>query len=124
MSESTDKKREARQRRKLRVRRKVHGTPDRPRLSIFRSHRGIYVQLVDDLAGRTLIAASHRGPSESPVPEGIGGKCAIAYRVGRRAAELAKEKGIEKIVFDRAGYLYHGRVAALARGVRDGGVQF
>jgi large subunit ribosomal protein L18 len=124
MTESTDKKREARLRRKLRVRRKVHGTPDRPRLSVFRSNRGIYVQMVDDLAGRTLLAACHRERPASPVPEGVAGKCAVAYQVGRRVAELAKEKGIERIVFDRGGYLYHGRVAALARGVRDGGVQF
>lgn len=125
MINNAKQRREGRLRRKARVRRHVSGTPERPRVSIFRSHRGIYAQVVDDLAGRTLCAASHRQLAEAAaVPEGVAGKCAVAYRVGRRLAELAKEKGIEKIVFDRSGYLYHGRVAALARGVRDGGIQF
>lgn len=125
MDQSSKQRKEGRQRRKARVRRKVSGTPERPRLSVFRSHRGIYAQVVDDSLGRTLLAAaSGKLADEAPVPEGLGGKCAVAYRVGRQVAALAKEKGISMIVFDRSGYLYHGRIAALARGVRDGGIQF
>ena len=125
MDQSSKQRMEGRQRRKARVRRKVSGTPERPRLSVFRSHRGIYAQIVDDSLGRTLLAAnSGKLADEAPVPEGLGGKCAVAYRVGRQVAAMAKEKGIGMIVFDRSGYLYHGRIAALARGVRDGGIQF
>jgi len=122
---STSKqRREGRLRRKARVRRKVNGTPERPRLAVFRSHRAIYAQVVDDSRGATLLAASSmKLAGEEPVPEGVSGKCAAAYRVGRLVATLAKEKGIDRLVFDRGGYLYHGRVAALARGVRDGGIQ-
>ena len=114
----------ARLKRKRRIKKRILGG-ERPRLSVFRSHRGIYAQVVDDSLGRTLLAAaSGRLADEAPVPEGLGGKCAAAYRVGRQVAALAKEKGISMIVFDRSGYLYHGRIAALARGVRDGGIQF
>ncbi len=122
---TSKKRREGRLRRKARVRRKVNGTAERPRLSVFRSHRAIYAQVVDDTKGATLLAAcSLKLPEGETVPEGVAGKCATAYRVGRQLAALAREKGIERVVFDRSGYLYHGRVAALARGVRDGGIQF
>ena len=125
MITTSKQRREGRQRRKARVRRKVNGTPDRPRLAVFRSHRAIYAQVVDDTRGATLLSASSRKlAAEEAVPEGLAGKCAVAYRVGRQVAALAKEKGIAMIVFDRSGYLYHGRIAALARGVRDGGIQF
>lgn len=125
MITTSKQRREGRLRRKARVRRKVNGTAERPRLSVFRSHRAIYAQVVDDNRGATLLAASSmKLAGGDPVPEGLSGKCAVAYRVGRVLAVLAKEKGIERLVFDRGGYLYHGRVAALARGVRDGGIQF
>ncbi|HXF98383.1 MAG TPA: 50S ribosomal protein L18 [Gaiellaceae bacterium] len=111
--------REARLRRHRRVRAKISGTAERPRLVVFRSNRGIFAQLVDDEAGRTLAAAgwtSLRGFS--------GTKTEQAREVGRALAARAKEVGIERCVFDRAGYLYHGRVKALAEGAREGGLQF
>jgi len=111
-------------RRKRRVRKVVVGNQERPRLSVFRSHKNIYAQIIDDETGHTLAATSSLKLPEVDVPEGIDGKCAVAYRVGRGIAELAKQKGVAKIVFDRSGYLYHGRVAALARGVREGGIEF
>jgi large subunit ribosomal protein L18 len=121
------KRRERRQawlRRKQRVRKSVTGSEDRPRLSIFRSNKNIYAQIVNDMAGRTLVALSTRKLPPVEVPEKLTGKCALAYQVGRGLADQAKEQGIAKIVFDRSGYLYHGRIAALARGVRDGGIEF
>ena len=127
MDQSSKKRKEGRLRRKARVRRKVSGTVERPRLSVFRSHRSIYAQVVvDEFTGsRTLFTIGGlKLVDEAPVPEGLAGKCAVAYRVGRQVAAIAKEKGIAQIVFDRGGYLYHGRIAALARGVRDGGIQF
>ena len=124
MSDSIKQKREARIRRRVRVRRKVKGTSERPRLTVFRSHRGIYAQVVDDTQGRTLVAAESRRAPAMEVPAELRGKCAAAYRTGRQLADLAKQQGVEMVVFDRGGYLYHGRVAALARGVRDGGIQF
>ena len=95
MDQSSKQRKEGRQRRQGARARKVSGTPERPRLSVFRSHRDIYAQIVDDSQGRTLLAAASRKlADEAPVPEGLGGKCAVAYRVGRPVAELAKEKGI------------------------------
>jgi len=124
MGDLNQSRRAAWQRRKKRVRKHIAGTPERPRLSVFRSHKYIYAQIVDDQQGQTLSATSSLKVLQSEVPEDISGKCAMAYRVGRTIAEQAKEKGIAKIVFDRSGYLYHGRVAALARGARDGGLEF
>ena len=115
---STLTKREARVRRHRRVRAKVAGTAERPRLVVFRSNRGISAQLVDDEAGRTLAAASSKGVSVS------GSKSEQANAVGKALAAAAKSAGIESCVFDRAGYLYHGRVKALAEGAREGGLQF
>ena len=117
-------RRQAWLRRKQRVRKKISGSDDRPRLSVFRSNKNIYAQIVNDLEGRTLVAASTQKLPQVEVPEEMVGKCALAYQVGRGLAEQAKEQGIAKIVFDRSGYLYHGRIAALARGVRDGGIEF
>lgn len=117
------KRRSARLQRKVRVRRKLHGTAERPRVTVFRSHRNIYAQVVDDDQGRTLLSYDGSRGGECEVPEGVGGKCAVAYAVGRNLAGIAKEKGITAMVFDRNGYLYHGRVAALARGLRDGGIE-
>ena len=117
------KRRDARLRRKVRVRKKLHGTAERPRVTVFRSHKNIYAQVVDDDEGRTLLSHDGGKGGEYEVPEGVAGKCAAAYVTGRGLADLAKGKGITAMVFDRNGYLYHGRVAALARGLRDGGIE-
>jgi large subunit ribosomal protein L18 len=102
------------------VRGKVAGTAERPRLAVFRSNRGIEAQLVDDEAGRTVAAASWIG-----LPKSFkGDKSAQATAVGKLLAENAKSAGVEAVVFDRGGYLYHGRVKALADGAREGGLQF
>jgi large subunit ribosomal protein L18 len=111
-------KREARLRRHRRVRGKVAGSAERPRLLVFRSNRGISAQLIDDQAGRTLASASWKSVSST------GSKTEQANAVGKALAETAKAAGIESCVFDRAGYLYHGRVKALAEGAREGGLQF
>jgi len=112
--------RQARKRRHRRVRGKVHGTAERPRLVVSRSNRGIAAQLVDDLEGRTLAAATW-----TTLPESFkGSKTEQAAEVGKRLAAAAQQAGIETAVFDRAGYLYHGRVKALAEGAREGGLRF
>jgi large subunit ribosomal protein L18 len=111
-------KRDARERRHRRVRSKIAGTAERPRLVVFRSNRGISAQLVDDGAGRTLAAASWKAVPTS------GSKTEQASEVGKALAAAARKAGIEACVFDRAGYLYHGRVKALAEGAREGGLQF
>ena len=103
-----------------RVRGKVSGTPERPRLNVFRSETNIYAQLIDDTKGITLVSAS----SLEKGFEGPGSNCEAAKKVGEAIAERAKAKGIETVVFDRGGYLYHGRVKALAEGAREGGLQF
>ena len=112
--------RDARLRRHRRVRAKVHGTAERPRLVVFRSNRGIVAQLVDDDAGRTLASASHLALAKSFK----GDKTAQAEAVGKALAAAAKKAGVETCVFDRGGYLYHGRVKALADGAREGGLAF
>jgi large subunit ribosomal protein L18 len=112
--------RQARERRHRRVRRKINGTAERPRLVVFRSNRGIEAQLVDDLDGRTLASASHLGLAKSFK----GTKSNQAAEVGKLLAASAKNAGIETVVFDRGGYLYHGRVKALADGAREGGLRF
>jgi len=111
--------RKARERRHKRVRRKIFGTAERPRLVVFRSNRGIEAQLVDDLEGRTLAAASWLH-----LPSVKGDKTKQAAEVGKLLAQRAKEAGIDTAVFDRGGYLYHGRVKALADAVREGGLKF
>ncbi len=110
-----------RYRRHLRVRKKVRGTPGRPRLVVFRSAKHIYAQLVDDERGVTLIGASDR--SEGIEVEGKG-KTAKSFALGRFVAAKAKGQGITSVVFDRAGYQYHGRVKAVADGARKGGLEF
>jgi large subunit ribosomal protein L18 len=112
--------REARERRHRRVRRKIVGTAERPRVAVFRSNRGIEVQLIDDVEGRTLAHASHLGVKKSFK----GSKTEQAAEVGKLLAAAAKKAGIETVVFDRGGYLYHGRVKALADGAREGGLTF
>ncbi|GIV42731.1 MAG: 50S ribosomal protein L18 [Vicingaceae bacterium] len=106
---------------KMRIRKKIYGTPDCPRLSVFRSNKEIYAQVIDDLNGVTLVAASSR---EKGISKDGKTKVEIALEVGKLLAKKAKEKGIEKIKFDRNGYLYHGRVKALADGAREGGLNF
>jgi len=111
---------ESRARRHRRVRGKVAGTAERPRLAVYRSNRGVEAQLVDDAAGRTLASASWLA-----LPKSFkGDKSAQAAAVGKLLAANAKKAGIEAVVFDRGGYLYHGRVKALADGAREGGLQF
>jgi len=112
--------RDARIRRHRRVRAKVHGTAERPRLVVFRSNRGIEAQLVNDDAGRTLASASHLALAKSFK----GDKTAQAEAVGKALAAAAKKAGVDACVFDRGGYLYHGRVKALADGAREGGLEF
>ena len=109
-----------RQRRHKRVRGKISGTPERPRLNVFRSNSHIYAQLIDDVNGVTLCSAS----SVKKGFEGSGGNKEGARKVGLMIAERAKAKGIEKVVFDRGGYIYHGRVKELAEGAREGGLEF
>ena len=109
-----------RQKRHLRVRGAISGTPERPRLNVFRSLNNIYAQIIDDTTGTTLVATSMLAASF----EGNGGNCEGAKKVGQEIAKLAKEKGIQTVVFDRGGYLYHGRVKALAEGAREGGLEF
>ena len=106
--------------RHVRVRAKISGTPDCPRLNVFRSAKHIYAQLIDDTKGVTLCSASTLEKGF----EGFGGNAEAAKKVGRKLAERAKEKGINDVVFDRSGYVYHGRVAALAEGAREGGLKF
>ena len=113
-------RRRARVRRHVRVRRKISGTAERPRLAVYRSNRHIYAQLVDDDAARTLIAASDREVEGAAGPEG---KTAPAKAVGELLAERAKAAGIDRVVFDRGGRLFHGRVAALAEGAREKGLR-
>lgn len=103
-----------------RVRGKVSGTPERPRLNVFRSGTNIYAQIIDDTNGVTLVSAS----SLEKGFEGKGNNCEAAQKVGQAIAQRAKDKGIESVVFDRGGYLYHGRVKALAEGAREGGLTF
>jgi large subunit ribosomal protein L18 len=103
-----------------RIRRKVKGTPDRPRLCVYRSLKQICAQVIDDLEGRTLAAASSGG--EGAIAS--GGNVAGAKAVGKLIAERAKAKGIQRVVFDRGGYLYHGRVKALAEAAREAGLEF
>ena len=103
-----------------RVRARISGTPEMPRLNVFRSEANIYAQVIDDVNGVTLASAS----SLDKAIEGYGGNIAAATAVGKLVAERAKAKGIETVVFDRGGYLYHGRVKALAEGAREGGLKF
>ena len=110
---------EIRQRIHTRIRRKVRGTTERPRLAIFRSVAHIYAQVIDDAKGVTIVAAS----SSEKGSTATGGTVAAAKEIGKRVAERAKEKGITRVVFDRGGYLYHGRVKALADAAREAGLE-
>ena len=117
-------KRERRERAHLRVRKRVRGTEERPRLSIYKSLRFIYAQVIDDDKGTTLVAASSADPAlREQLGKSTSGKAA-AKLVGELVAERAKERGVGKVVFDRGGYVYHGRVQALAEAAREKGLQF
>ena len=112
-----------RERRKLRIRRKISGTPEQPRLTVFRSSKHIYAQVVDDVAGKTL---AHASTLTKTVKGGIteATKTDAAKAVGKAIAEALKKVGVERVVFDRNGYLYHGRVRALADAAREAGLKF
>jgi large subunit ribosomal protein L18 len=121
---ASQKKLELRARRHARVRAKVAGTSDRPRLTVFRSTKHIYAQLIDDAAGRTLVAANDTEIKKPEAPEGLAAKTAMAYALGTLIAAKAKKAGLTAVVFDRGGYAYHGRVKAVADGARAGGLEF
>jgi large subunit ribosomal protein L18 len=120
LQESRDERRRVRH---LRLRRRLVGTADRPRLSVFRSLKHIYAQVIDDQQGHTLVAASTREPEIAAQVQGLR-RVEQSRVVGRVLAQRAREKGIVRVVFDRGGYAYHGRVRALAEGAREGGLEF
>jgi large subunit ribosomal protein L18 len=116
-------KNQTRQRVHERIRSKILGTAERPRLNVYRSLNHIYAQLIDDMQGITVVSAnSNEGAGKGS--KKVGGNLAAAKEVGKRIAERAKQKGVTKVVFDRGGYLYHGRVKALADSAREAGLQF
>jgi large subunit ribosomal protein L18 len=121
VSDKSKKKQVGRKRRHARVRKSVIGTPERPRLAVFRSNRHVVAQVIDDLAGVTVAAAS---TLESDLRSGATSNCEAAAQVGQRVAERAKAAGVEQVVFDRGGFRYQGRVAALATAARDAGLEF
>ena len=110
----------ARIKRHMRIRNKISGTPERPRLNVFRSGKHIYAQIIDDINGVTLVSASTMDKDF----DGYGGNKEAAKKVGEMIAKRAAEKGITEVVFDRGGYVYHGRVQELAEGAREGGLKF
>jgi len=121
MSQSAKQKREARIRRHRRVRKHVRGTAARPRLAVYRSNKHISAQVIDDVTGRTLAAAS---TVEAENRQGATGNKDAATAVGRLIAERAKAAGVERVVFDRGGFLYHGRIASVADAAREAGLEF
>lgn len=116
-------KQERRERIRKRIRKDVSGSSEKPRLSVFRSNKGIYVQVIDDVAGKTLVSVSSKNKEIADKLKGLN-KIDQAKLVGKLAAEKSIEKGISTIVFDRGGYLYHGRVKSLADAAREGGLKF
>ena len=123
MASRTNPRQQARLKRKKRIRKKISGNPERPRLSVFRSSKHIYAQLIDDDSGATLLAVSTLHPDVRQ-QEKVKGKIEDAKRVGKMIADQAKAKGITEVVFDRNGFLYHGRVRALATAAREAGLEF
>jgi large subunit ribosomal protein L18 len=107
-----------------RIRRRLKGTTERPRLAVYRSVAHIYAQVIDDTKGTTIASASSTEKGSLETPGKTGGNVAAAKLIGTRVAQRAKEKGIDKVVFDRGGYLYHGRVKALADAAREAGLEF
>jgi large subunit ribosomal protein L18 len=124
MADKQIKKTQMHRRRQMRIRKKLSGTADRPRLTIFRSLKHIQAQLIDDVNGRSLMGISSNAPQLKDQLQTIEGKCNKSREVGKALAARAQEAGISQVVFDRAGYLYHGRVKALAEGAREGGLKF
>jgi large subunit ribosomal protein L18 len=116
------KRREGRLRRHRRVRKKIHGTAERPRLAVYRSNKHLSVQLIDDDAGRTIASASSL--EKDLRTQGSGSTVAAATKVGSLIAQRAKQAGVSKVVFDRGGFLYHGRIAAVADAAREAGLEF
>jgi large subunit ribosomal protein L18 len=123
MKSTSQKKNEARERRGNRVRSRIIGSAKRPRLAVFRSSKHVSAQIIDDASGKTIVAADDAKMKKAEV-EGMAAKIARAYAVGMSLAEKAKKAGVTAVVFDRAGYTYHGRVKALADGARAGGLEF
>jgi len=115
-------KQQSRIKRKVRIRKKISGTAERPRLVVFRSNAAIYCQVVDDLSGRTLASASSLSVAKDKGPMKLNKETSVL--VGKEIARLAKEQNIERVVFDRNGYIYHGRIKALADGAREAGLVF
>ncbi len=122
--DANKRKRTQRHRRHRRVRKKILGDAGRPRLCVFKSAKHTYAQLIDDSEGRPLVAASTQKLGEVKADKKVGRKTAAAREVGKKLAEAAKERGIQKVAFDRGGYRYHGRIAALADGARSAGLEF
>jgi large subunit ribosomal protein L18 len=122
MSKVAQQRRNGRIIRHRRVRKKIHGTATRPRLAVYRSNKHLTLQLIDDEAGRTIVSASTNEPSIRG--EGTGGTVAAATKLGQLVAERAKAAGIDQVVFDRGGYRYHGRIAAVAAAAREAGLEF
>jgi len=123
MASRMNPRQQARLKRKKRIRKKISGSPERPRLSVFRSTKHIYAQLIDDDNGVTLVAISTLRPDVRQ-QEKVKGKIEEAKRVGKMIADEAKAKGITEVVFDRNGFLYHGRVKAVSEGAREAGLEF
>ncbi len=122
-------KQQRRLRRHIRTRSRITGTAVRPRVSVFRSLRGMYVQLIDDTTSKSLASVHSKKDVDKKVDKKLDtkefkGKVAVAYAIGKKLAQKAQAAGITAVVFDRSGYAYHGRVAALAQGMREGGLQF
>ena len=122
MANIAQQRREGRLRRHRRVRKKVHGTAERPRLAVHRSNKHITVQVIDDDSGRTIASASTTEPEVRG--SGSGATVAAATKVGQVVAQRAKAAGVDKVVYDRGGYVYHGRVAAVAEAAREAGLEF
>ncbi|QTA78856.1 50S ribosomal protein L18 [Desulfonema limicola] len=123
---SSDLKRKSRQKRKKRIRKKMVGTSERPRLSVFKSAKHIYAQIVNDVEGNTLVAASsmEKDIREDPDIVSEKGKIPVAARIGKLIADRAMQKGVKKVVFDRNGFIYHGRIKAVSEGAREAGLDF
>lgn len=122
MKTASSQRHSGRLRRHRRVRKKITGTPDRPRLAVYRSNKHITIQVIDDVVGRTLASASTVEPDQRK--KGSGATVEAAQRIGALVAERAKAAGIKEVVYDRGGFLYHGRVAAAAQAAREAGLEF
>ena len=124
MKDSAQMRLRHRQRRHNRIRRKIQGTSERPRLAVRRSLRHMYVQVIDDVAARTLVAISTLDKDAQTQLKGVSSRMERSEKLGKLLAERAKDRGVEHVTFDRGGYLYHGHIKALAEGARKGGLQF